>query len=267
MRLRFSLRSASRSIGANFYYHFSSAIYDLLRLGSPEFAEFLHDSGFKVNGGKSFKLFTFGVEFERISAKNESFYFLDPATTLYISSPLNEKFLQSFVLGTLKKSIFRVGTVSSYTNFIIEELDVVPEPVFTQKMSFRLLSPMVISKPVDKPYGKRSTYYLRPEDEEEASQILTGNLLNKHFLITGEDLSGRANVILKWDKEFIARKRRVTKKITINPNSATATDVIGILAPFTVEGDERLIRAGYDCGFGNKNSMGFGMANLKKEDQ
>jgi CRISPR-associated endoribonuclease Cas6 len=58
------------------------------------------------------------------------------------------------------------------------------------------------------------------------------------------------------------KHRRVTKKITINENGRFPIDVIGIQAPFTIEGDPELIKVGYECGFGEKNSMGFGMAEV-----
>lgn len=45
------------------------------------------------------------------------------------------------------------------------------------------------------------------------------------------------------------------------------TDIRGIkvrgwLAPFTVEGSPELIELGYEAGFGSRNSMGFGMAEV-----
>jgi CRISPR-associated endoribonuclease Cas6 len=266
MRLKFTLRSASKSINANFYYHLSSAIYDMLKMGSPEFSQFLHNKGYQLETGKNYKLFSFGVEFSKIKVVKDIFYFEDPTTTLYISSPKAEEFLTTFVTGTLQKSIFKVGTIDRYTTFIIEEIAGLGEPEFSDSMDFRLLAPMVISKPVEY-HGKQSTHFLRPDEEEEASRILTQNLLNKHLLITGEDLSCEASVCISWDKEYIKKRERVTKKITINPNSPKATDVIGILAPFNISGDKRLIKTGYDCGFGNKNSMGFGLAKIKEEDK
>jgi CRISPR-associated endoribonuclease Cas6 len=266
MRLKFKLRSVSKSIKANFYYHLSAAIYDFLRMGSPEFAEFLHNKGYRLESGKNYKLFSFGVEFSRIKVVRDTFYFDDPYVTLYVSSPKAEEFLITFVTGTLNKSVFKVGTIDRYTTFIIEEIAGMYEPEFTESMDFRLLAPMVISKPVE--YNrKQSTHFLRPEEEDDASRILTQNLLNKHHLITGEDISNEALVKISWDKEYIKKRERVTKKITINPNSPGATDVIGILAPFNITGDPRLIKAGYDCGFGNKNSMGFGLAKIKEENK
>jgi CRISPR-associated endoribonuclease Cas6 len=39
-------------------------------------------------------------------------------------------------------------------------------------------------------------------------------------------------------------------------------NIRGWLAPFTVEGSKELIELGYEAGFGSRNSMGFGMAEV-----
>ena len=36
----------------------------------------------------------------------------------------------------------------------------------------------------------------------------------------------------------------------------------GVVSPFHVIGAPELIHIGYECGFGDKNSMGFGMADV-----
>jgi len=41
------------------------------------------------------------------------------------------------------------------------------------------------------------------------------------------------------------------------------TNIIGFLAPFTVIGSPELIRVGYEAGFGEKGSMGFGMVKTR----
>ena len=37
-----------------------------------------------------------------------------------------------------------------------------------------------------------------------------------------------------------------------------------VLGEFIVQGDKDLIEFGYDCGFGEKNSMGFGMVKMRR---
>lgn len=54
--------------------------------------------------------------------------------------------------------------------------------------------------------------------------------------------------------------------INLDENGESPIDVIGLQAPFTITGDQRLIKLGYECGFGEKNSMGFGMADTDFTD-
>ena len=44
------------------------------------------------------------------------------------------------------------------------------------------------------------------------------------------------------------------------------TKIRGVVAPFHVIGAPELIHIGYECGFGDKNSMGFGMVEVSKRE-
>ncbi|MEK9137253.1 MAG: CRISPR-associated endoribonuclease Cas6, partial [Bacteroidota bacterium] len=62
MRLRLTLRPAHRdcTVSLNYAYYLSAAIYRWIEASSPEYAKFLHDEGFHVNGSlKRFKHFCF----------------------------------------------------------------------------------------------------------------------------------------------------------------------------------------------------------------
>lgn len=65
-----------------------------------------------------------------------------------------------------------------------------------------------------------------------------------------------------WDQEYLSNHKRITKKITINENAINSVDIIGMQAPFKIKGNPNLIKVGYECGFGEKNSTGFGMAEI-----
>ena len=50
MRIKLKLKSDSSSLTCNYNYPLSAAIYKLLNFGSNEFAAFLHDKGYRLNG-------------------------------------------------------------------------------------------------------------------------------------------------------------------------------------------------------------------------
>jgi len=258
MKLKLNLFNLGlREMTSNYHYPLSSAIYNLLRFGSSLFSAFLHDTGFKQNG-KTYKLFTFALRFEQIKFVDAKIFLQSPHVNLYISSPLIDSFIHNFVIGTFEKQTIEIKADGMKSIFKIEQIETMPEPVFKNEMKFILLSPLVLS--VKKEFnGKINQYYLRPDDTEEINRTITNNLLNKYTAVYNNEIT-TDGVTLTWDDSYIQTHPRVTKKVTIKDNGKTPIDVIGIQAPFSLIGDERLIKVGYECGYGEKNALGLGMA-------
>ncbi len=265
MRLKIELHASNlKSFPFNYHYQFSSAIYLLLKFGSHEFSDFLHNIGYKLNG-KPFKLFSFAIKFENYKTNSHEINLESPKIYLTVTSPKIDEFIKNFVIGSFERTFFYLSFGGDEHKLLIKNMELIPEPTFTNEMKFTLSSPMVLST-VKEFKGKLSPYYLRPEDEEDINRLLTNNLTNKYELIhnsNGKQRNKNNNIVkLIFDKEYLERHPRVTKKITINEYGRFPVDVIGIQAPFKIEGNPELIKVGYECGFGEKNSMGFGMAEV-----
>lgn len=259
MRLKIELHSNNtKRLPFNYHYQFSSAIYLLLKFGSPEFSDYLHNIGYKLNG-KPYKLFTFSLKFEKYTTNQNEILLESPRLYLTVSSPKIDEFIKNFVIGSFERTFFYISFGGDEHKFLIKNMELLPEPEFSGEMSFILTSPMVLST-VKEYNGKLSPYYLRPDEKDEINRILTNNLRNKFELINQKTSTG--SVEIEWDENYIKRHPRITKKITINENGRFPVDVIGIQSPFTIKGDIELIKTGYRCGFGEKNSMGFGMAEV-----
>jgi CRISPR-associated endoribonuclease Cas6 len=70
----------------------------------------------------------------------------------------------------------------------------------------------------------------------------------------GKD-SGDTDFKIIIDEDYVKRKNgKITKNINFK-----GTNIIGFMAPFEVTGSPELIEVGYEAGFGEKGSMGFGM--------
>lgn len=260
MRLLLQLQcNIDTAIPINYNYQLGSAIYHLLEFGSPEFSSFLHNQGYKLDG-KSYKLFTFALRFDRITISGNYIINQSPLINLYISSPLVDTFIKNFVIGTFENKVLHLTDKTDIIELRIKSAELLPAPHFENKMKFILLSPMVLST-IKNFKGKESLYYLRPDDTEDINRILTKNLVNKRGLVCGNQVLVNG-LKLEWDNDYINRNKRITKKITINENGKYPIDVIGMQAPFTIKGDPELIKIGYECGFGEKNSMGFGMVEV-----
>lgn len=259
MRLKIELHTnQTNTLPFNYYYQFSSAIYLLLKFSSPEFSNFLHNNGYKLNG-KPYKLFSFALKFDKYKTTQKEIILESPKLNLIVSSPKIDDFIKNFVIGSFERTFFFISIGGSEHKFIIRNMELLPEPEFKNEMSFTMTSPMVLST-LKEFNGKLSPYYLRPEDIEDINRILTQNLRNKYELLNSKTSTGEVN--LSWNHDYIKKHSRITKKITINEFGKNPVDVIGIQAPFKITGDAELIKIGYQCGFGEKNSMGFGMTEV-----
>lgn len=262
MRLLLKLSvNNSNKISLNYNYALSSAIYSLLRFGSSEFSAFLHQIGYKSDN-KTYKLFTFTLKFESTQLTGNYLSFKSPKAYLYISSPMIEDFIKNFVIGTFEQK--KIEIYSDYINtvFNIDEAELIPPPIFNDNMYFKMISPMVLStyKIID---GENSQYFFRYDDDiNEINRVFNQNLINKYQAINNSEYAG-PGVKLSWDIDFaiqsLKKGKRLSKKVSINKDINNPINVIGIFCPFTVSGDPKLTKIGYECGFGEKNSMGFGM--------
>lgn len=265
MRLKLKLRAHnSARVSINYNYSLSSAIYQLLRFGSSSFSEFLHHIGF-INNKKSYKLFAFALQFEDFVIENNSIVLKSPVAYLQITSPLVDDFIKNFVIGTFENQKIEIMSENILTHFKITTAEILPEPEILEEMKFKMITPLVLStgKIVN---GKFNQYYFRYNDDmEEINRILNQNLFNKYKLLQNKDYKGNG-VKIKWDDEYIQKaikkNKRLSKKVSILKDTKNPIEVVGIYCPFTIRGDKELIKVGYDCGFGEKNSMGFGMVEI-----
>ncbi|MEJ5305699.1 MAG: CRISPR-associated endoribonuclease Cas6 [Ignavibacteria bacterium] len=274
MRLKLTLQCVSKPavIPINYNYQFSAAIYLLLKFGSPEFSEFLHNNGYKIEN-KNFKLFTFAVKLRKYQILNNNrlegnhFELLSPFIDLYISSPLVESFIKNFVIGTFEKQKVHIVHKQYVSRFVIKHVELIPDPEITNEMNFRLLSPLVLSTLVLR-NGRLSPYYLRINDPGIEENLLQ-NLVRKYRLIYKQDIKVD-DFYFEFDKEYIEKKKGVVSKlITIAEGSKNESKIKGIMCDFKIRTNPELIKVGYECGFGSKNSMGFGFVevNGKTYDQ
>jgi len=94
-------------------------------------------------------------------------------------------------------------------------------------------------------------------DEPEFSELVRQNLIRKYEAIHARKPQDDS-FTMEFDAEYI-RKRggRITRLIRYKE-----IDIRGILCPFHASGNPELMFVGYECGFGDKNSAGFGMVEV-----
>ncbi|MFQ3599308.1 MAG: CRISPR-associated endoribonuclease Cas6 [Chloroherpetonaceae bacterium] len=255
MRLKLTLLQERKTeiLPLNSNYYISSAIYRTLERSSPEFSALMHNYGYSnPEERRKFKLFTFSnldVPDRRIDGS--SLISFSKTISFTLSSPMDD-FLQHLVTGLFSDGYFFIESA----RFRKGEILSLPDPEFSETIEFSMLSPLVVS--VMRP--DRSKEYLKYNDERLAPVVLQ-NLLAKYEAIYRRTFEGTTESFrIQFSERYIEQKRgKIEKLITIQEGREGETKVKAILCPFTITAPIELIKIGYDCGFGEKNSQGFGM--------
>lgn len=250
-------------IPCNYSYHLAAAIYNTLSKSSSEFATVLHDKGYAPEGSRQkFKYFTFSnLQIPNRTIEKGEIVSRSRQVSFYLSSP-KEEFLQHLILGLFAEGPLRIHH-AVYGKECIEKL---PEPEWSENMTFSMLSPLAVSVYRDPSTGMNTKEYLR-YDDSRLSDMLLHNLQAKYRgLFDCEPPENGIPFSMRFEEEYLNRLRKkgrsVEKLITIKDSSGKETRVKAIQCPFTVTGDPELIKVGYECGFGENNPMGFGMVKV-----
>lgn len=258
MRLRVLLDNPREAwVPVNPQEQLTAAVYGLLAASDRDYAAFLHDEGYREEGGprnKTFKLFTFsGLRVpghrRRVDGPADRLWLAPGPVEWLIGSPVAD-FLTHCATGLLAAGALRVGGAA----FAITGVETLPAPALAETTRFTCLTPIVAARPL--PGG--GTHYLRPATEGEAfSDALRANLLRKHRLLHGA-APADARFALAFDPAYLSRDPRGGTKLT----TFKGIQIVGAFCPFTATGSVELMDVGYQAGFGEKCSTGMGMVEV-----
>ncbi len=273
MRLKLVLKQnkSNQLIPINYQYAISSFIYRTIEVSDNKYSAWLHSSGF-MSGSKKFKLFTFSKLNIR-EVTNQNLYGM---TYLNIGSPemelivsmLSEKTVENFIIGMFQKQSFKFYDNNVESKFDIKSVEMIPEPEFKEEMTFKTISPIVLSRRTIH-NGKESQEYLSPV-VEEYHKYLGKNLEEKFLAVmqskgdadyTNTDLGFFTNSSLR-SFQIIGESK--SKLITIKEGTSEESKVKGYYCTFRIKSDPRILRIGYEAGFGKNCSLGFGCVTVLK---
>lgn len=233
----------------NYHHAVAQAIYRKLGQASIDFATKLHDVGYRTNG-QVFKLFTFSrLQTTKARQHDDKLLLEHPEIFLQVGSPV-AAFIEHLIGGISMARIWDFA--GSKFQFVRAEL--VRPPMFQEKMRLHALSPI--------------TEWIRREREhptflsltDDWSEITRANLVRKYKALYGREPE-KQELIWRWDQDYIERAKERGKRLSVL-REIHGINIRGWLAPFTVEGSKELMEMGYEAGFGSRNSMGFGMAEV-----
>lgn len=268
MRVRIKLQPLAYPAAIPTTHHqYQAFIYEMVDAVNPQLARSVHNQGWPVAAeylpAQQFKLFVFSVpEAPRGFQFRADEKVFESGTVFWQIASSHEVFITSLIAGLATHKNVRIGR----TQFVVEELQIVPTPEFTREMRFIALSPLVASTAEKRPDGRLIKCYLR--DEMAFAEAIVQNLRKKYVAIHGQ-APDDAEFEFAFDGDYLRRaggfdSRKVTRLASFikrKPDgSAELIQIRGIQAPFIVRGASELIQIGWECGFGEANSQGFGMA-------
>ena len=252
MRVRLLFRldgPVGQRIPVNYNTWLVSAVYRWLSLSSNDYASFLHNEGYRTNN-RVYKLFCFSqLQVSKRRVLGEWLH-LETQNFSWCVSSAKEEFIAHLLAGFSKDPELTVAGVRA-TGQKVEQM---PEPSLKPPAQFVCLSPITVSI-WDGDSDKNPIRYLVPG--EEFVEAVRVNLKRKHRLIFGKAPSDES-FDMSFDTDYTGRRKRITRLVDFK-----GIKVRGVLCPFTVDGSRELVRVGYECGFGEKNSIGFGMVEAR----
>lgn len=261
MRLRIVGKTEKRYfIPFNYQYQLHSSIYGLIQKSSQKYSEFLHDKGF-IAQKRVFKLFAFSMlKIKPFKICKEGF--LNVSQIEFIFSTLVDKSLEHLVQGIFEEQkIFLQFLKDNKVEFDVRLVEILPKPIFQDTMKFKCLSPIITStkKLIDGVFKPHYLEYKTGEDKEHFEKNIKQNLIKKYEAFYGKPYERDFEFSFKFDESYIKKQKgKIYKLIDFK-----GLKVKGVFAPFEIKAPKELIEVGWEAGFGEKCSGGFGMGYLQ----
>lgn len=241
---------AGNVLPLNYQYELSAAIYKVLAKSDQEYAFWLHENGYKADGEKKFKLFSFsrlmipqwqiprGTDRLRIQSEEVEWFL----------SFLPDKSTEKFVQGIFANQRIAIGDKKSCVQFIVKGVEGVPAPAIQEEMMFEAISPMTLRC---WHADTCKSEYISPADPRAPKAILTG-LLSRYKAINGVEFHGDV------DYQYEVLDKPKSALIKIKADTPYQTFVRGYMCRFKIRVPQPLMRILYESGAGELCSQGFG---------
>ena len=243
----------------NYQYLLQAAIYNILKKSSNEYSSYLHDIGF-INEDKHLKLFTFSkLNFDRFQMTKYGFKNVRKIDLIF--STIISKSFEHLILGIFSDEKINLNFNHKKHVFQIRNVETLQQPEFSEKMKFTCLSPITVSTKeiIHDNLQQHFLDYMNPKERDHFNNNIRDNLLLKYKLINNEEFKGNRTMDFHFDSNYIIKKNgKISKLLTFK----NGIKIKAMEAPFTINTDPELIKIGYECGFGDKNSAGFGMVEV-----
>jgi CRISPR-associated endoribonuclease Cas6 len=230
------------------YNHILQA-FILQLIDDAEYRRFLHNEGYTFQN-RNYKMFTFSKLNGRFCVDNseKTIEFFDNVS-LKISAH-DENIIRYCADSLLFKDEFELLN----QKITVEKIEYENQDIKNNKIYIKTLSPITVYSTVINNSSKKTIYYT-PLDEQ-FPKLIKDNLIKKYLAFYNLNEGD-----ITFDDSFIIKEKNNSKSkmiITYYKNFLIKA-WNGI---FEIQGDPKLLKIGYDAGFGSKNSQGFGLVEL-----
>lgn len=262
MRFRLILEVNRKAFGdilpINYQYEQSATIYKILSRADKNYSAWLHENGYRMENGKTFKFFSysrFNIEKYKILHKEKRIRIISNTIEWQISF-LPEKGTQNFIQGIFINQVFEIGDRKSTVQFIVRNIEVMPVPEFTEKMTFQTLSPICLKL---RKAGNKIDY-LSPEDSI-SPYILFKGLIDKYNLF----YQTKNNFHIEdCQMEVIGHPKSTL--IKVKAGTPQETSVRGFMCKLKISAPIELMKFLYESAAGSLSSMGFGFLKILNDN-
>jgi CRISPR-associated endoribonuclease Cas6 len=248
--ITFNRTGKQRMLPMDYQYYIGAWIYKVIGKADHDFARFLHEQGY-TDGNKQFKLFCYSpLKFGKpILWKEKALFEISNSTlSLQVGFYMPEA-AERFVVGLFNQQDVFVGDRFNGIDLSVSQVERLPEPELTPCMSYRALSPVVVSF---QPDGEKYARYLSPTDDGYA-MLIKNNLEQKWKAIPNAPI-----LPVGFQFSFNAIGTPKSKLATMKPGTAQESKVRGYVFDFKLTAPTKLHQLIRASGIGEKGSTGFG---------
>lgn len=229
-------------------YFVSSYIYRCIQQSSPDFADWLHNTGLQRNG-KSYKPFVFSrcTFTKRVNLPSGMKV---KGTLSFLMDSILPEVIQRFIEGAWKIGMLELGN----WKFPLQEINLLPPVSFHPKMIYQAISPIVV--PIQK---DGQVIYCHPL-ESRFYDSMRLSMANWYALRWNEEFSDSDEICIQVyrPEKFQLQKASVLQRYK-------EKNVKGYQVPLVIEAPVKMHQVIYESGLGSFGSLGFGMVECLKE--
>ena len=260
--MRFKLRlkqlQSQQSIPFNYQFSIYNFInYNLVKYGG-NYLNWLEKNGFdKIKNYLDYFTFSY-LHIPELERSNDKLRLMSENLDFTIGI-LSEKMYEDSILNIFRNKKMRINSKEESAEFKIENILKEEDVDFSEKITLKAISPIIISKRVIF-NGYNSNYFMKPEDPDYEKQFI--NVLTKKY-IRYLKLSGKFSMAQKINPDLSIQGFKITgpiksRLIAIEKKGKIVTKLRGFQFSFEISGDNNLLRFAFETGFGNYCAWGLG---------